>query len=114
MREESGWWYLGLDRMPTTRHLRVWRVAPGHLLAVVTQRPRDTGTSVTCAAGMVLAQLAIEHPDERVELIQHYPADGFAPDQFDAASAQPCGVVRWRVIPTERLLARLGRHPLAG
>ena len=112
LRDEADWWYLGLDGMAAVRRLRVWRAGPDHLIAVVTQRPGDRGTSVTRAVDVVAAQLAIEHPGEWIELFQHYPADGFASEQFDAALVDDLGRRRWRCVPAGELSARLDRIAL--
>ncbi len=111
IRDDPAWWYLGfLDT--STRRLRVWRVAPGRLVAVVTERMADPGTSVTNAAEMVAAQLAVEYPDDVIEVVEHYPADSLDGEHFDGVEVVD-GAPRWWRIPTEELAARLGPQLLA-
>jgi hypothetical protein len=81
IRDEATWWYMGFVGT-STRRLRVWRVAPGRLVAVVTERPDDAGTSITNAAEMVAAQLAIEYPDDMVEVVEHWTASVLDDEHF--------------------------------
>jgi hypothetical protein len=112
IRDDPGWWYLGfLDT--SARRLRVWRTDPGRLVAVVTEQPTDAGTSITNAAEMVAAQLAIEYPDEVIEVVEHYPVDSVDGEHFDAVELVD-GEPRWRRIPTPELAARLGPQLLDG
>ena len=107
VRDDRTWWYLGFHNRMSTRRLRVWRVDPGRLVAVVTERTSDPGTSVTNAAEMVTAQLAAEYPDEVIEVIEHYPADSLDGEHFDGVEIVD-GTPRWWRIPTPDLTTRLG------
>lgn len=107
IRDDPAWWYMGYNG-PATRRLRMWRTEPGRLVAVVTERMSDQGTSITNAAETVCAQLAIEYPDDAIEVVEHYPADVIEGEHFDAVAIGPDGRPTWRRIPTPELVARLG------
>lgn len=114
IRDEPSWRYVGLDLRPVARRLRVWQVGSHQLVAVVTQRVGDTGTSVTCAVDMIWAQLAVEHPGHQIEVYQHYPADAFAGDQFDKMIVDETARRRWWRTDTDDLVNRLGQGLLTG
>jgi hypothetical protein len=107
IRDDAAWWYLGFNG-PATRRLRVWRTGPRVVVAVVTERPDDQGTSITNAAEMVTAQLEIEYPEDQVLVIEHYPASEFDEEHFDAVETAGPLVTRWRRLSTQELAARLG------
>jgi len=110
IRDDPAWSYLA-PTGPATRRLRVWRTEPGRLVAVVTER--GAGMSITNAAETIAAQLAGEHPDDVLEVIEHYPA-GIGADEaehFDSVcfdGRRP----RWRRIRTPDMVARFGSDVL--
>jgi hypothetical protein len=61
IRDEPAWRYPGFDG-PARRRLRVWRVQPGVLVAVLTEHPEDPGTSITNAAQQIILCLEREYP----------------------------------------------------
>jgi hypothetical protein len=106
VRDDPAWWYLGfLDA--STRRLRVWRVDPDRLVAVVTERQSDTGTSITNAAEMVAAQLGIEYPGEAIEVVEHWPASALDAEHFDGVRIVD-GRPVWWAMPVDELVERLG------
>lgn len=83
VREDRAWLYQGLPGVLQTRRLRVWRLPAtpgpdgrGRLLAIVTERPDDAGTSITNAVESVAAQLRQEFPGQDIELVEHYTPHG--------------------------------------
>jgi len=105
IRDDPAWLYLGfLDT--STRRLRVWRVGPGRLVAVVTERS-DSGTSITNAAEMVSAQLEIEYPDDAIEVVEYWPASTLDTEHFDRVQIFDGKPTWWR-IPVDQLVYRLG------
>lgn len=107
IRDDPAWFYLGFAG-PATRRLRVWRVDPDHVVAIVTEHPTNVGTSVTNAAESVAAQLAIEYPTEHVEIIEQYTASVIAEEHYDAVTMDADGRPCWRRVALAELVARLG------
>lgn len=112
IRDDPQWWFRGLGFQVVVRRLRVWRVGPGRLVAVVTER--GDGTSITNAAENVAAQLRLEYPDGELEVVEHWPArvsvdEGEHFDRVEVeAGAGVWGEPRWTRIPTDQVVARLG------
>ena len=71
IRDDAAWAYQGLHGGVSTRRLRAWRDDDGLLVVTVTERAGDSGTSITNAAEMVLAQIAVEF-GEPADVIEHY------------------------------------------
>lgn len=72
VRQDPAWLYRGFGGSLATRRLQVWQTGPGRLVAIVTEGPDDSGTSLTNAAEAVIAQLDAEYPGQHVEVIEHY------------------------------------------
>lgn len=81
IRDEKYWPFPGYGATTSRRRLRVWKVEPGRVVAVVTERPGDKGTSITNAALEALRKLQEEYPDDVTELIEHY-VDRRGPDRY--------------------------------
>jgi hypothetical protein len=111
VREDRAWAYPGFGNSLAVRRLRVWRVGPGRLVAVVQERYADGGTSVTNAAEAIAARLAAESPDDVVEVVEHwYPGE---PDEhFDAVHVDAQGRTVWRRMSTAAVVAWLGPEVL--
>lgn len=75
VRDEPDWLYQGLHGNLSTRRLRVWRLAPNHVVAVISERSGASGTSLTNAAESIQAQLRHEYPGQLVEIVEHWPDD---------------------------------------
>lgn len=97
-------------RTPATmpRRLRVWRLADGTLLAVITER--GPGTSVTNVAEHAYTVLARRYPGGRLRVVEHYPADTGVDDaeHFDEITLLATGAPRWRRIPIARITGWCG------
>lgn len=65
--------YPSNDGGPAARRMRLWRVEPGVLVAVLTERHDDPGTSITNAAADICLQLERAYPTDLVRVVEHYP-----------------------------------------
>ncbi len=85
---DEPWTYPGIGT-PQTRRLRVWRVAPHGVLAMLTQTATDGGTSIETAARDIRLMLEREYPTDALCYIEHWgPGAG-------AILAEHFAVVTW-------------------
>jgi hypothetical protein len=73
IRDDPAWRYPGYCGSISARRLRIWRPEIGVIIAVLTERAADPGTSITNAAKEIILHLEREYPDERIRMIEHYP-----------------------------------------
>jgi hypothetical protein len=73
IRDDPAWRYPGYGGSVSARRLRIWRPVIGVIIAVLTERGADPGTSITNAAKEIILHLEREYPDELIRVIEHYP-----------------------------------------
>jgi hypothetical protein len=113
MAEDSGfvlerdelWTYPGYHGV-ARRRLRVWRAAPGSVVAVLTERQDDPGTSITNAAQAILLELERAYPDDVLGVIEHYP-DNPEGNRYSTVALDGALHPRWRHLPADEARAML-------
>jgi hypothetical protein len=120
IRDDPAWWYVAqFNGLRAVRRLRVWRVGPGRLVAVLTER--GDGPSITNAVGDIQRRLIGEYPDDVVDVVEHYPPEGGGcrGEHFDLVlwprflTAPPGkqGQQSWRALPLPELVKWIGCDP---
>jgi len=51
VRDELAWLFAAIGGRLVVRRLRVWRTSPGRVVAVVTERPEDSGSTTADTDG---------------------------------------------------------------
>jgi hypothetical protein len=94
------WTYPGFSGL-TRRRLRVWGLdGQGTVVAVLTERPQDTGTSITNAAQAICMQLEREYPREKVVVVEHYPGNDPG-SRYSTVGLDGAMHPQWRHLPDE-------------
>jgi hypothetical protein len=108
IREQGAWDYPG--NVPSARPLQVWRTGPDSVLAMVSDRPTDEGTSVTNASEQIVAKLQAEYPGKQVEVIEHLvqPDIFGGGEDYHRIEIGENGSATWTPIEPVDLAARLG------
>jgi hypothetical protein len=110
IREQDAWDYPG--NVPSQRPLQVWRTGPDSVLAIVSDRPTDQGTSTTNAAEQIVAKLQAEYPGQQVEVIERMvqPAVFGGGEDYHRVEIGQNGSATWTPVPRADLAARLGEE----
>lgn len=110
IRDDVAWGYHGYDDRPAYRRLRVWRMGPKAVVAVLTEPADAPGTSITNAAPAIRLKLEREYPTDLVLHIEHYPADSLSGEHWDLVDVDPGGgAAHWQRLDPQDLAARLPR-----
>jgi transcription elongation factor GreA-like protein len=108
IRDDPSWSYPGYGRSVARRRLRLWREAPGRLVAVLTEHLSDQGTSITNAAEAIAEQLADEYPDDIVEVVEHWLSSSLEAEHYDVVTLLTGSSPVWRRLHVDLLVERLG------
>jgi len=108
IREQGAWDYPG--NVPSERPLQVWRTGPDSVLAMVSDRPTDAGTSTTNAAEKIVTKLQAEYPGQQVEVIERMvqPAEFGGGEDYHRVEIGTNGYATWTPVTAADLQARLG------
>lgn len=106
-------WPLPAAPSPSRRRLRVWRLAEGTVVAVITER--GDGTSVTNVAEPVYAAMVAEYKGAMVRVFEHYPEAGSDwPEHFDEIIRLVDGRLSWRRVSQAEMVELVGSDVVLG
>jgi hypothetical protein len=93
------WTYPGMSGL-ARRRLRVWQIEDRGMVAVLTERPSDTGTSITNAAQAICMQLEREYPADQLVVVEHYPGNDPG-SRYSTVALDGAMHPTWRHLPDE-------------